>query len=317
MNRVIRLALAMFLLSSSTIYAEDASVLLRMYGVAVNDAAKEGKKLNKMEEAYHAAAYQVNANAMLALAAGLHDANQQSMLKEMDLELYALSDTLNETITAMEQSKDQEVEDILALDAKYRSISNDLKAKQQLRKDWVAQYVHTYEVPAQDMAQGEQELKSLENKVEQQRERVRQATTYPELGEVTTFKSPLEVPVVMTSPFGVRLDPVTREAMTFHRGMDFSAPEGTAVLSVFHGVVEEASSNYAVGNYVKINHGHGITTLYGHLSSLGVVPGQKVAQYDEIAKSGNTGAQTTGPHLHLGLFIRGEAVDPGKFITHE
>lgn len=133
---------------------------------------------------------------------------------------------------------------------------------------------------------------------------------------MNAFYSPLEISVQLTSPYGERLDPVTRDVITFHHGMDMRAPEGTQVLAAFNGVVEEAASGEELGNYVIVNHGCGIKTLYGHLESYQVSAGDKVEQYDSIARSGNTGSRTTGPHLHFGVYINGKSVNPGVFVPH-
>lgn len=316
MYKVISITLLFLLLSTSFIHAEDASVLLNKYGVSVDNAAAEGEKLGLMEEEYTKVAQKVNTNTMLSAASDLNDQFNKDALKNMDLEIYSLSDALNATETLMNNSKERDVAYIMDLDSKYRSIVAKLGAKRKARNLWGEQSKANNPIVIQNVEQDKRRMNVLNNQLVEQREKYQQALSYPELGEVTHFKSPLEIPVRMTSPFGERLDPITREAMTFHKGMDMHATEGTAVLAAFNGVIEEASSNSEIGNYVVINHGHGIKTMYGHLSSQQVVKNQQVKQYQVIAKSGNTGSQTTGPHLHFAVFIDGVAVDPGVFVPH-
>lgn len=317
LHRVIPLMLLLLLLISSLAYAEDASVLLEKYDVPVRDSMAEEEKLNILEEEYHVVAQQVNNNTMLSAAYDLLDQYNEAKLASMDLEIYALSDELKSIVKKMDESEEEDVEYIMELDSNYRSVAANLELKRQVRNSWIDQSDGVTELPITINTKKDiNRMDALSNRVDEQREKVQEALTYPELGEITSFKSPLAIPVHMTSPFGVRLDPVTREAMTFHKGMDMRASEGTTVLAAFNGYVEEAANNTALGNYVIINHGRGIKTLYGHLSSFQVVKGQEVKQYEAIAKSGNTGSRTTGPHLHFGVFINGKAQDPGVFVPH-
>lgn len=105
-----------------------------------------------------------------------------------------------------------------------------------------------------------------------------------------------------------RLNPVTGR-VTPHRGVDFSMPVGTPVLSVGDGEVVAASRGPDTGNFVEIRHGRQYTTRYMHLNRLLVKPGQKVKRGDRIALSGNTG-RSTGPHLHYEFWINQQAVNP-------
>jgi len=304
----------LWLLLQQQAYAEDASVLLNKYGITVDNAAAEGKKLDVMENAYYQAAKTVNTKEMLNAADVVYDQYVKNQLTALDLQIYQQSDELTQIQSMMEQAKSREVTFILELDARYRAAASALAAKQEERNKLAAQYTpatQSYEVE-QDKAR----LRDLGTQVSAQRSKYEKALVHPELGEITDFKSPLAIPAQMTSGFGVRLDPVSRTEMSFHKGMDLHAPEGTTVLAAFNGIVEEAASNTEIGNFVILDHGQGIKTLYGHLSSFQVAAGQTVSQYEPIAKSGNTGTQSTGPHLHFGLFINGQAVDPAVIVPH-
>jgi murein DD-endopeptidase MepM/ murein hydrolase activator NlpD len=89
----------------------------------------------------------------------------------------------------------------------------------------------------------------------------------------------------------------------FHNGIDFGIPIGTSILAAADGKVIAIGNNgkYAYGRYVAIDHGNGLVTMYGHLSSVTRKLGEKVKRGDTIAKSGNTG-NSTGPHLHFTVF---------------
>ena len=116
-----------------------------------------------------------------------------------------------------------------------------------------------------------------------------------------------------TSGFGMRRDPFTGR-MHFHRGIDLAAPVGTPVYAPADGTVKKIKWDVrGYGLLLEINHGMGITTLYGHLSKVLVKPGQKVKRGQIIARVGNTG-RSTGPHLHYEVRILNRPVNPVNYI---
>ncbi len=103
----------------------------------------------------------------------------------------------------------------------------------------------------------------------------------------------------------------------FHNGVDFSAPTGTSVLAAADGKVIAIGNNgrYAYGRYIAVDHGNGLVTMYGHLSSVTKKLGDKVKRGDTIAKSGNTG-NSTGPHVHFTVFsAKSFDVVPSKIVS--
>lgn len=119
---------------------------------------------------------------------------------------------------------------------------------------------------------------------------------------------------VVTSEFGYRTDPVTGAKGTFHAGIDIAYPAGTVISAVKEGTVESVNYNTTgYGYHVIINHGGGYKTLYGHCSSLLVNVGDKVTKGQAIAKVGSTG-KSTGPHLHLNVYVNGETQNPRNYI---
>jgi len=95
-----------------------------------------------------------------------------------------------------------------------------------------------------------------------------------------------------------------------HKGVDLACPEGTPVKATADGTVSLAADDFILhGQTVIIDHGHGISSLYIHLSSVGVSPGQFVHRGDVIGLVGSTGV-ATGPHLHFAVYAHHEAVDP-------
>ncbi|MER8920182.1 M23 family metallopeptidase [Mesorhizobium sp. M0802] len=117
----------------------------------------------------------------------------------------------------------------------------------------------------------------------------------------------------VTSPFGVRTDPILGTA-ALHSGMDFRAPVGMAAKVTAAGIVTKAGWNGGYGRMVEVDHGNGFATRYGHLSEIDVAVGQKLAAGDIIGKTGSSG-RSTGPHLHYEVRHNGEAIDPLRFLT--
>lgn len=114
------------------------------------------------------------------------------------------------------------------------------------------------------------------------------------------------VPGAVTSYFGPR-------GRDFHYGIDIAAPTGTPVGAADSGTVVYAGRLGGYGICVMVDHGGGIVTVYGHLSSASVKPGDEVSRGEPIGKVGRTG-NATGPHLHFEIRQNGEAVNPLKFF---
>jgi murein DD-endopeptidase MepM/ murein hydrolase activator NlpD len=117
----------------------------------------------------------------------------------------------------------------------------------------------------------------------------------------------------ISSYFGQRTDPFNGKN-AFHRGIDFAAPEGSAVLAVAAGVVTYAKDRFGFGKTVEINHGNGYVTRYAHNSNITVKAGDVVKKGDPVATIGSTG-RSTGPHLHFEVLSKGVAVDPMSFVS--
>ena len=100
-----------------------------------------------------------------------------------------------------------------------------------------------------------------------------------------------------------------------HRGIDIAAPEGSDIIATASGTVITATWNNSYGNYVKINHGNGLITVYAHASKLLVQEGQKVRIGDVIALVGSTG-DSTGNHLHFEWQLDGELKNPLDYVHY-
>jgi murein DD-endopeptidase MepM/ murein hydrolase activator NlpD len=113
------------------------------------------------------------------------------------------------------------------------------------------------------------------------------------------------------SGFGYRIHPVYK-FKKFHAGLDFPARTGTAIQAPGDGVVVETGWHQGYGNCVKISHGYGYETLYGHMSRITVKTGQKVTKGVKIGEVGDTGL-STAPHLHYEVHYKGNPINPINF----
>lgn len=120
----------------------------------------------------------------------------------------------------------------------------------------------------------------------------------------------------MASGFGYRLDPFYH-TFSFHGGMDFTAEVGTEVYATGDGRVSKVSQEtWGYGNHIIVQHGHGYTTLYGHLSRFAVRAGEKVKRGQLIGYVGNTG-RSTGPHLHYEVRKNDNPLNPAFFYRND
>lgn len=120
----------------------------------------------------------------------------------------------------------------------------------------------------------------------------------------------------IASGFGMRIDPVYGTPK-MHKGLDFTAPQGTPIYATGDGVVSVPGySESGFGNHVIINHGYGYQTLYGHMVRIKVRNGQRVKRGEVIGWVGSTG-KSTGPHCHYEVHINGNPVNPVYFFYND
>ncbi len=116
----------------------------------------------------------------------------------------------------------------------------------------------------------------------------------------------------VTSGFGYRQDPFSGRR-EFHQGMDIVAPRGSPIVATANGKVVYAGWKAGFGRTVEIDHGWGIRTFYGHCQTIKVSEGKLVKRGEVIATVGATG-QATGNHLHYGVLVNGNWVNPANYI---
>lgn len=207
-------------------------------------------------------------------------------------------------------------------EAKQASVELLVKEKTQKLQDLSVQIgAKTAEAEAyeKDIKAQEAQIKKIEAEILRQEEEARkkalaegQKYNTVSLGNIK-FKWPCPASSRITSYFGDRESPVAG-ASTNHKGIDIGASTGTNIVAAADGTVTIATYSYSAGNYIMLNHGGGVSTVYMHCSSLLVSVGASVKKGDVIARVGSTG-YSTGPHLHFGIRYNGSYVNPLTYVS--
>ena len=216
--------------------------------------------------------------------------NLEAQLEQEYTDLEALKSTVESnkaTVAAMMRQKESELADI----------SGDIEDSQS-DADYYAAEIQAQEelIAAIKRAEAEKAAAGVEE--------------HPYTGGA--FRWPCPSSTRVTSDYGTRVSPMSG-ASSNHKGIDIGASSGADIIAAADGTVTAASYSSAAGNYVMIDHGGGLYTVYMHASSLLVSPGQTVSAGDVIAKVGSTGI-STGSHLHFGVSLNGSYVSPWSYL---
>ena len=216
--------------------------------------------------------------------------NLEAQLEQEYTDLEALKSTVESnkaTVAAMMRQKESELADI----------SGDIEDAQS-DADYYAAEIQAQEelIAAIKRAEAEKAAAGVEE--------------HPYTGGA--FRWPCPSSTWVTSDYGTRVSPMSG-ASSNHKGIDIGASAGADIIAAADGTVTAASYSSAAGNYVMIDHGGGLYTVYMHASSLLVSPGQTVSAGDVIAKVGSTGI-STGSHLHFGVSLNGSYVSPWSYL---
>ncbi len=210
-------------------------------------------------------------------------------------------------VEAIKKELEKENDRLMALKKEADGQMSVLKAKQ-------AESQRLIDSIKSDIASFEKALRAQEAAEAAAREEIRRLTQ-GSTGSYTggRFAWP-STSTYITSPYGTRIHPVTGKLKT-HTGLDIGAGMGTSIFAAADGTVLISGWNSGgYGNYVVIDHGGGLTTLYAHCSSLLVSAGQRVSRGQVIAKVGSTGI-STGPHLHFEVLKNGAHTDPYAYLN--
>jgi murein DD-endopeptidase MepM/ murein hydrolase activator NlpD len=159
------------------------------------------------------------------------------------------------------------------------------------------------------------EMEALENQASAQERSVEEIRRYVEQQRSLLARTPMGWPVRgwISSPFGSRTSPFSGSE-TFHAGIDVANDSGAPIRATADGTVTFSGWEGGYGKLVILTHGNGMSTFYGHCAQLKVAVGQKVRRGTVVALMGSTG-ESTGPHCHYEVRLRGVAVNPLKYLA--
>lgn len=220
----------------------------------------------------------------------------EELKEELEAEkivLDAAKETVEEeqaSVNALIASKEREI----------KAYDSDIGNKSQLIQEYEA------EIAAQNAA-----IAALEQAVAEERKKLEEANRPKYDGG--KFKWPAPSYTRISDDYGNRIHPILG-VQQFHNGIDMAAPSGSPILAAYNGEVVAAAYNASMGNYVMIDHGDSVYTIYMHASALYVSKGQQVSRGDRIAAVGSTG-RSTGPHLHFSVRVGGSYVSPWNYLS--
>ena len=152
-------------------------------------------------------------------------------------------------------------------------------------------------------------IEELEKAVEQAKRDLRNQRVY----DGGKFCWPAPDYTRISDNYGYRIHPITGKKQ-FHTGVDMASPGGSRILAAYDGDIIQAAYNATMGNYIMIDHGDGIYTIYMHAQKLLVKQGDVVSRGQKIATVGSTG-RSTGNHLHFSVRVNGSYVSPWDYIV--
>ncbi len=240
---------------------------------------------------------------------------REVVLNQENQELQKMKSEVENTKNEVSEHKDEVAEKEAGVSAlitvKEQEIGQyeaDINNKEQLVKEYKSM------IAAQDAI-----IRNLEAAIEAQRAALEAAAANGEDtsgslrkydGGKFTFPAPSYTRV--SDDYGNRIHP-TLGVQQFHNGIDLAAPSGSPILAAYDGTVIAADYSSTMGNYIMIDHGDGLFTIYMHSSSLLVSKGASVSKGQKIALVGSTG-RSTGPHLHFSVRSGGNYVSPWNYL---
>ena len=206
---------------------------------------------------------------------------------------------LDEAKAAQEEEEASLNELIATKEQEIYQVSSDIQNKEAAIKEYEA-----------DIAAQNETISALEKAVAEERARLAAEQGRKYDGGVFSWPAPSYTRI--SDDYGNRMHPVLG-IQKFHNGIDMAAPGGTPILAAYDGKVVAADYSSSMGNYVMIDHGDSLYTIYMHASALYVSKGQEVSKGAKIAAVGTTG-RSTGNHLHFSVRLNGSYVNPWSYL---
>jgi len=224
-----------------------------------------------------------------------------------------------EYIELCKQSVEQEKTTLDESKAALESEKQTLEALREQKAKDLAAYEHDIQLSESHMKDLEADLKfqtdlisKLEGEITEEQKAILAQSGITLEYDGGAFHWPAPSYIAITSDFGWRSDPFTGYK-AYHNGVDMAAAKGTPIVAAYDGIVVDAGYNGSMGNYVIMDHGTGLYTIYMHASKLYVSADDVVAGGETIAAVGSTG-RSTGPHLHFSVRLNGLYVSPWDYL---
>lgn len=211
---------------------------------------------------------------------------QKEMLEEAKADVETEEEALNELIGDKKQRMEE--------------VSSDITSKEAAIAELEA-----------DIAEQNDTISALEKAVADEKAKLAEENGLKYDGGIFTWPAPSYTKI--SDDYGNRIHPILG-VQQFHNGVDMAAPGGSSILAAYDGDVVAADYSGSMGNYVMIDHGDGLYTIYMHASALYVSKGTFVTKGQQIAAVGSTG-RSTGNHLHFSVRLNGSYVSPWNYLS--
>lgn len=263
----------------------------------------------------------------------LNIAEYITQISQYDRKMLEEYQNTQETIVATQESLKKEYAQIEKLDAQVKEEKRAVAALEAAKKGELADVssdltdaqtvaqVYEAEIQAQNEAIAQIQAAEAQKQQEQQQAASESTSEGGETNGTSTETStgtgsmtwPCPSSHRITSDYGPRVSP-TNGASSNHKGIDIGAAYGADIVAADSGTVIVATYSSSAGNYIILDHGNGVCTVYMHASALNVSKGMSVSKGQVIAKVGSTG-YSTGNHLHFGVSVNGSYVSPWGYVN--
>ncbi len=207
--------------------------------------------------------------------------------------------TLDEAKVAVEEEQAALNELIGEKEKQIKAVMGDISQKEQAIKEYEA-----------SIAEENETIKALEKAVAEERAKLAAEQNRKYDGGI--FANPAPSFKRISDDYGNRIHPILNVPQ-FHNGIDMAAPGGSDIVAAYAGKVVASAYSGTMGNYIMIDHGDGVYTIYMHASALYVSAGTEVSRGQKIAAVGSTG-RSTGNHLHFSVRVNGNYVNPHSYL---
>ena len=206
---------------------------------------------------------------------------------------------LDEAKTAVEEEEAALNELIATKEQEMYKMTSDIQSKEAAIREYEA-----------EIASQNETIAALEAAVAEERKKLAEEQGRKYDGGIFTWPAPSYKRI--SDEYGYRTHPILG-VQQFHNGLDMAAPGGSPILAAYDGKVVAAAYSSSMGNYIMIDHGDNLYTIYMHASALYVSKGAEVSKGDKIAAVGSTG-RSTGNHLHFSVRLNGNYVSPWNYL---